>query len=62
MAHEQSETIQNARGKWINVYGKKVKKDLQILPRSGEYDTLEEAVDAAKKRSKSFDLRHKMTR
>ena len=55
MSHEQSETIQTKSGKWINVYGRKTKKAGQILPGEREYDTLEEAVEAAKKRSKSYD-------
>jgi len=55
MSHEQSETIQRKDGKWVNVYGKKLKKAGKQLPGSGVYDTVESAVEAAKKRSRSFD-------
>lgn len=58
MAHEVSETIQDPdSGKWVNVYGKGTRKAGQRLPEDdsgeghGEYDSVEEAVDAAKKRS-----------
>ena len=57
MAHEKSETIQNAKGKWINVYGKGLPKEGQVLPilhpkfEKEEYDTEEEAVASAKQRS-----------
>lgn len=51
--HEQSETVQNVRGKWINVYGGKTRKRGQMLPGSVEYDTVEEAVAAAVERSKA---------
>jgi hypothetical protein len=53
--HEQSETIKRADGKWINVYGRKTKKAGQLLPGSGVFDTVEEAVESAKERSKSFN-------
>ena len=52
--HEQSETIQNQRGKWENVYGKKTSKAGQRLPDTPEYDSVEEAVKAAKQRSKNY--------
>lgn len=56
MAHEQSETIQDPKtGKWINVYGRGTKKAGERLPDSGEYDSVDEAVTAAKERSKSHD-------
>ena len=55
MSHEQSETIQLKNGKWTNVYGEKTKKAGQRLPGEIEYNTVDEAVSAAKKRSKSFD-------
>ena len=55
MSHEQSETIQNPSGKWINVYGRKTKNAGKQLPDSSEYNTVEEAVSAAKKRSESFN-------
>ena len=51
MSHEQSETIQNKRGKWINIYGKKTPQAGQQLPGTPEYNTVEEAVSEAKKRS-----------
>lgn len=50
--HEQSETIQNEKGEWINVYGKQTPKAGQQLPGTPAYSTVEEAVEAAKKRSK----------
>ena len=59
MSHEQSETIQLKNGKWVNVYGAKTKKAGQQLPGETEYDTVDEAVSAAKKRSKSFDKIHR---
>ena len=55
--HEKSETIQNAKGKWINVYGKGLPKEGQVLPilhprfEKEEYDTEREAVASAKQRS-----------
>jgi len=52
--HEESETVQDEQtGKWVNVYGKGIKgKAGMPLPYEGnQYDTVEEAVDAAKKRS-----------
>lgn len=52
MSHEQSETIQRADGKWINVYGRRTSKAGQQLPGTEAYDTVEDAVAAAKKRSK----------
>lgn len=55
MSHEQSETIQLQNGKWTNVYGSKTKKAGQQLPGEKEYDSVDEAVKAAIKRSKSFD-------
>jgi hypothetical protein len=51
--HEQSETIQTPRGTWINVYGLRTRTPGLRLPGSGEYNTLEEAVEAAKMRSQS---------
>jgi len=53
--HEQSETIQLSNGKFTNVFGRKTKNAGKKLPGEIEYDTLNEAVNAAKKRSKSFD-------
>jgi hypothetical protein len=55
--HEKSETIQNENGKWINVYGKGLPKEGQVLPilhpgfEKEEYDTEKEAVASAKQRS-----------
>lgn len=56
MSHEQSETIEKD-GRWYNVYGKKVKgKAGKVLPGEEQgHMTVDEAVDAARKRSKSFD-------
>jgi len=55
MSHEQSETVQDHSGKWINIYGKKTTRAGQRLPNTPSYDTVEEAVKAARERSKSFD-------
>jgi hypothetical protein len=50
--HEQSETVQDDSGRWINVYGKKTPQAGQPLPYKGNsYRTVDEAVAAAKKRS-----------
>ena len=51
--HEESETVQDEQtGKWVNVYGRNIKgKAGQRLPESGEYDTVEEAEEAARQRS-----------
>jgi hypothetical protein len=49
--HEQSETVQRPDGKWINVYGEKTKNAGKQLPGTPAYNTVEEAVEAAKKRS-----------
>jgi hypothetical protein len=56
--HEQSETVQRKDGKWINVYGEKTPSAGQQLPDSGEYDTVDEAVSAAKKRSEDYGHTH----
>lgn len=55
--HEQSESVQNPFGKWINVFGRKTKKAGEPLPKiyefeQDEYDTVEQAVKAAKERSR----------
>lgn len=50
--HEQSETVQNEKGEWINVYGRRTPKAGQQLPDTPTYSTVEEAVEAAKKRSR----------
>ena len=55
MSHEQSETIQRQDGRWINVYGKGLPKAGQPLPDSGDFSTVDEAVQSAVARSKSFD-------
>ena len=54
--HEQSETIQRADGKWVNVYGRATGQAGQPLPprfpyERDAYDTVEEAVAAASRRS-----------
>lgn len=59
--HEESETIQDASGRWINVYGRNIPgKAGQSLPLQHEferpsYGTTEEAVSAAKMRSQMED-------
>lgn len=56
MSHERSETIQDPKtGRWINVYGRGVPNAGAQLPGTDSYLTIEEAVRAAKARSKSFD-------
>ena len=54
MTHEVSETVQNKKGKWINVYGKGLPKAGKQLPDTSSFPTMEEAVKAAKKRSADF--------
>jgi hypothetical protein len=57
MSHEMSETIKGKDGRWYNV--DTVGKDKgRVLGNKKGYSTVKEAVDAAKKRSKSFD-KHK---
>jgi hypothetical protein len=56
--HEQSETIQKADGTWVNVYGQALPKAGQQLPDTSTYKTMDEAVAAAKLRSKSFNHQH----
>ena len=51
--HEQSETIQDPNGKYLNVYGRALPKAGQQLPGTPSYNTLEDAVSAAKLRSES---------
>lgn len=53
--HEQSETIQLPSGRWVNVYGRRTPKAGQPLPNSGDFETVEEAVAAAKARSAIAD-------
>ena len=55
MSHEQSETIQREDGKWINVYGRNTPKAGMQLPGSGEFNTVDEAVKEAGKRSNQFN-------
>lgn len=52
--HEQSETIERD-GKFFNVYGRDTPKAGQDLPGERPYDTMGDAVTAAKARSHSFD-------
>ena len=56
--HEQSETVQNEKGEWINIYGKKTSKAGQQLPDTPTYPTVDEAVEAAKKRSEDYGKAH----
>lgn len=62
MAHEQSETVQAPSGKWVNVYGRDTAKKGKRLPQDAtgvgheEYETVEQAVDAAKRRSKQHGV------
>jgi hypothetical protein len=52
--HEQSETVQDPwTGQWLNIFGRKTPKAGQVLPGEPEYDTVEQAVAGAKKRSQS---------
>jgi len=55
--HEQSETIQNEKGEWVNVYGANLPKAGQQLPGTPTYNTMEEAVKAAIQRSKEHGKR-----
>lgn len=48
--HEQSETIERD-GKFFNVYGRETKNAGLPLPGEPAYDTMEEAVAGAKRRS-----------
>lgn len=54
MSHEQSETIER-NGKFINVFGRDLPQAGQQLPDSGEFNTMEDAIKAAVKRSESFN-------
>jgi hypothetical protein len=54
--HEQSETIQDKLGRFLNVYGRNTMKAGKPLPKKYDfeqesYPTLEEAVGAAQRRS-----------
>ena len=57
MSHEQSETVQLPNGKWVNVYGKNTPMAGRRLPGAPEYDSVDEAVSAAKKRSEDYGMR-----
>lgn len=57
MSHEQSETVERD-GKYFNVYGRNTPKAGQYLPGERPYDTLDEAVEAAKKRSEDYGHTH----
>lgn len=54
MSHEQSETVQLPNGKWINVYGGNTPQRGQKLPDSDIYDSMNDAISAAEKRSKAY--------
>jgi hypothetical protein len=56
--HEQSETIQNEKGEWVNVYGRKTPQAGQQLPDTPVYPTVDSAVEAAKKRSEDYGREH----
>jgi hypothetical protein len=60
--HEQSETVQRD-GKWVNVFGRGTPQAGRPLPRRHEwerdaYDTADEAVAAAKRRSAEHGFRY----
>jgi len=57
--HEQSETVERD-GKFFNVYGAATPKAGQVLPREPAYDTLKEAVTAAKNRSEQYGHTHNL--
>ena len=56
--HEQSETIERY-GKFFNVYGAATPKAGKVLPGEPAYNTLKEAVTAAKSRSEQYGHRHR---
>ena len=65
--HEQSETIQNDQGRWINVYGKRTPQAGETLPRKypfeqDDYDTVQDAERAARKRSQLEGMPRKAER
>ena len=53
-SHEQSETIQDETGKWINIYGRNTPQAGQRLPGTEAYDSRQEAEAAARKRSEEY--------
>jgi hypothetical protein len=57
MSHEQSETVERD-GKFYNVYGRNTPKAGQDLPGERPYDSLDEAVTAAKSRSEEYGHAH----
>jgi hypothetical protein len=58
VSHEQSETIQDDSGQWINVYGKETPQAGQRLPGTSGYPTVEAAVAAARARSDAHGRGH----
>ena len=56
--HEQSETIERD-GKFFNVYGAATPRAGKVLPGEPAYNTLEEAVTAAKTRSERYGHEHR---
>jgi hypothetical protein len=59
MSHEQSETIQDSSGNWINIYGKNTPQAGQPLPlkypyEKANYPDVNSAVEAAKRRSADY--------
>lgn len=54
MTHEQSETVQDLDGTWINVYGKNTPQAGQQLPGTTWYPDVDQAVAAARKRSLDY--------
>lgn len=49
--HEQSETVQDKDGKWVNVYGSQTPQAGRTLPGEPRYDSVDAAVTGAKARS-----------
>lgn len=54
MSHEQSETIQDEDGSWVNIYGRATAKAGQRLPGMPSYPDLASAVSAARSRSHAY--------
>ena len=55
--HEQSETVERD-GKFFNVYGAATPKAGKVLPGEPAYNTVKEAVTAAKNRSERYGREH----
>ena len=55
--HEQSETVERD-GKFFNVYGAATPKAGKVLPGEPAYNTIKEAVTAAKNRSERYGREH----